>query len=287
MTQHVEAQPCRLPLGGDLDVKQSTEIKLQVLEKECSEMKEQNAKLIAEVQRLQKQREQDKMSLSKFSTALKNNELRTEEAQIELQQRDEVIQQSKLQLQQVEETVEEYSNVIKYVSQFQGSCNLTTNLVWRHTDSDLRLANQELRNHLEDREDEALLTVLCDLMEKKKESHFAEMSLAEELKLLATPSETRSMMVPSTDIGQEETDSNEATRPPTNLQQTNWCTQAKESSTQKVFIICMAIIAILVILAAGSYAQYFDFLPVHHLWRIVRLMLQPYFHLHYGALPPV
>ncbi|XP_049614887.1 uncharacterized protein [Syngnathus scovelli] len=246
MTQHVEAQPCRLPLGGDLDVKQSTEIKLQVLEKECSEMKEQNAKLIAE---------------------------------------------SKLQLQQVEETVEEYSNVIKYVSQFQGSCNLTTNLVWRHTDSDLRLANQELRNHLEDREDEALLTVLCDLMEKKKESHFAEMSLAEELKLLATPSETRSMMVPSTDIGQfcgqEETDSNEATRPPTNLQQTNWCTQAKESSTQKVFIICMAIIAILVILAAGSYAQYFDFLPVHHLWRIVRLMLQPYFHLHYGALPPV
>ncbi|XP_049614855.1 myosin heavy chain, clone 203-like isoform X4 [Syngnathus scovelli] len=269
MTQHVEAQPCRLPLGGDLDVKQSTEIKLQVLEKECSEMKEQNAKLIAEVQRLQKQREQDKMSLSKFSTALKNNELRTEEAQIELQQRDEVIQQSKLQLQQVEETVEEYSNVIK----------------------DLRLANQELRNHLEDREDEALLTVLCDLMEKKKESHFAEMSLAEELKLLATPSETRSMMVPSTDIGQfcgqEETDSNEATRPPTNLQQTNWCTQAKESSTQKVFIICMAIIAILVILAAGSYAQYFDFLPVHHLWRIVRLMLQPYFHLHYGALPPV
>ncbi|XP_049614905.1 uncharacterized protein [Syngnathus scovelli] len=224
MTQHVEAQPCRLPLGGDLDVKQSTEIKLQVLEKECSEMKEQNAKLIAE---------------------------------------------SKLQLQQVEETVEEYSNVIK----------------------DLRLANQELRNHLEDREDEALLTVLCDLMEKKKESHFAEMSLAEELKLLATPSETRSMMVPSTDIGQfcgqEETDSNEATRPPTNLQQTNWCTQAKESSTQKVFIICMAIIAILVILAAGSYAQYFDFLPVHHLWRIVRLMLQPYFHLHYGALPPV
>ncbi|XP_049614883.1 kinesin-like protein KIF20B isoform X7 [Syngnathus scovelli] len=250
MTQHVEAQPCRLPLGGDLDVKQSTEIKLQVLEKECSEMKEQNAKLIAEVQRLQKQREQDKMSLSKFSTALKNNE-------------------SKLQLQQVEETVEEYSNVIK----------------------DLRLANQELRNHLEDREDEALLTVLCDLMEKKKESHFAEMSLAEELKLLATPSETRSMMVPSTDIGQfcgqEETDSNEATRPPTNLQQTNWCTQAKESSTQKVFIICMAIIAILVILAAGSYAQYFDFLPVHHLWRIVRLMLQPYFHLHYGALPPV
>ncbi|KAM9833579.1 uncharacterized protein ACBT44_006952 isoform 2-T3 [Syngnathus typhle] len=208
MIQHVEAQPCRLPLGGDLDVKQSTEIKLQVLEKECSEMKEQNAKLIAEVQRLQKEREQDKMSLSKFSVALKNNELRTEEAQIELQQRDEVIQQSKLQLQHVEETVEEYSNVIK----------------------DLRLANQELRNHLEDREDEALLTVLSGLMEKKKESHFAEMSLAEELKLLATPSE---MMVPSTDTSQEETDANETIRPPTNLQQTNWCTQAKESSTQK------------------------------------------------------
>ncbi|XP_061132607.1 uncharacterized protein LOC133152741 isoform X3 [Syngnathus typhle] len=151
MIQHVEAQPCRLPLGGDLDVKQSTEIKLQVLEKECSEMKEQNAKLIAE---------------------------------------------SKLQLQHVEETVEEYSNVIK----------------------DLRLANQELRNHLEDREDEALLTVLSGLMEKKKESHFAEMSLAEELKLLATPSE---MMVPSTDTSQEETDANETTRPPTNLQQTN------------------------------------------------------------------
>ncbi|XP_077433579.1 uncharacterized protein LOC144058856 isoform X2 [Vanacampus margaritifer] len=252
--QHVEAQPCRLPPGDELDVKQSTEIKLQELEMECNAMKEQNKNLIAEVQRLQHQSKQDKMSLSKFSLALKNFEFRTEEAQIEQQQRDEVIQQNKLQLKQAEETAEEYSNIIK----------------------DLRLANRELRCHLEDREEEALLAALSHL----KSSHIPGMSLAEEIKVLATPFKT------SIDSRQEETDSEEANRPAVK-QQTNKCAQAKELFTQKVFVFCMAIITILVILAAGSHARYLDFLPVLDLWRSVHLTLQPYFSVHHGALPPI
>ncbi|XP_019739865.1 227 kDa spindle- and centromere-associated protein-like isoform X2 [Hippocampus comes] len=262
--QHVEAQPCSSSLRDDLDVKQSTEITLQVLEEECNAMKERNKKLIAEVQMLQQQREQDKMSLSEFSAALKNIEFRTEEAQLELQQRDEVIQQSKLQLKQAEETVEEYTNVIK-----------------------LRRANQELRSHLEDREDEASLVTLSILMEEKKASHIPGMSFAEELKLLGTPNEIKSTMAPSMDSSQEETDATEPTSAPVLSQQTNRCTQAKEPSTQKVVVLCMAIIIILVILAAGNHARYFDFRPVHNLWRSVHLILQPYLSVHYGALPPV
>ncbi|XP_077388376.1 uncharacterized protein LOC144025871 isoform X2 [Festucalex cinctus] len=249
----MEAQPCRLPLGDKLDVKQSIEIKLQELEKECSVMKEQNKNLIAEVQGLQHQREQDKISLSKFSVALKDIEFRTEEAQIELQQRDEVIQQSKLQLKQAEETVEEYSNIIK----------------------DLRLANRELRGHLEDREEEASLATLTHL----KSLHTPGMSLAEEIKLLATPVET------SIESSQE-TVTEESNRPAVK-QQTNKCAQAKELSSQKVFLVCMAIITILVILAAGSHARYLDFLQVRNLWRSVHLTLQPYFSVQYGALPPI
>ncbi|XP_061642939.1 uncharacterized protein LOC133484429 isoform X7 [Phyllopteryx taeniolatus] len=114
--QHVEAQPFRLPLGDDLYLKQSTKFRQQELVgdgKEHNAMMEQNKNLIAEVQRFQEQREKDMMSLSKFSVALKNSEFRTEEAQIGLQQRDEVIQQNKLQLKQAEETIEEYSSIIK------------------------------------------------------------------------------------------------------------------------------------------------------------------------------
>ncbi|XP_051922616.1 227 kDa spindle- and centromere-associated protein-like isoform X2 [Hippocampus zosterae] len=262
--QHVEAQLCSSSLRDDLDVKQSTEITLQVLEEECNAMKERNKKLIAEVQMLQQQREQDKMSLSKFSAALKNIEFRTEEAQLELQQRDEVIQQSKLQLKQAEETVEEYTNVIK-----------------------LRRANQELRSHLEDREDEASLVTLGDLMEEKKASHVPGMSFAEELKLLASQNEIKSMMAPSMDSSQEETDATEPTSAPVLSQQTNRYTKVKEPSTHKVFVLCLAIIIILVIVAAGNHARYFDFPPIHNLWRSVHLILQPYFSVHYGALPPV
>ncbi|XP_061642940.1 uncharacterized protein LOC133484429 isoform X8 [Phyllopteryx taeniolatus] len=127
--QHVEAQPFRLPLGDDLYLKQSTKFRQQELVgdgKEHNAMMEQNKNLIAEVQRFQEQREKDMMSLSKFSVALKNSEFRTEEAQIGLQQRDEVIQQNKLQLKQAEETIEEYSSIIKFRVQFspEVSCDL-------------------------------------------------------------------------------------------------------------------------------------------------------------------
>ncbi|XP_061642932.1 uncharacterized protein LOC133484429 isoform X2 [Phyllopteryx taeniolatus] len=248
--QHVEAQPFRLPLGDDLYLKQSTKFRQQEL-KEHNAMMEQNKNLIAEVQRFQEQREKDMMSLSKFSVALKNSEFRTEEAQIGLQQRDEVIQQNKLQLKQAEETIEEYSSIIK----------------------DLRLANQELRTQLEDTENEASLATLSDFMGEKQALPLSRMSFAEEVKLLA-------------EIKKEEIEAEEPTSPPI-YHQTSRCTQAKELCTQRVFVICVAIISILVILAAGSHARNLDFLSVHNLWRSVCLTLDPYFSVQYGALPPI
>ncbi|XP_061691619.1 uncharacterized protein LOC133509011 isoform X2 [Syngnathoides biaculeatus] len=247
--QHAETQPCKLPLGEDVDLNQSSRVILQEL-KEHNAMMEENRKLIAEVQRLQEQREKDMMSLSKFSVALKNIELTREEAQIGLQQRDEVIQQ-RLQLKQVEETVQEYSTIIK----------------------DLRLANQELRSQLEDTVNEASLATLSDFMGEKQASHIPRLSFAEELKLLA-------------EIKKEENEAEESMTPP-NDHQTSRCTQAKESCTQKIFVICFAIISILVILASGSHARNPDFPSFHHLWRHVRLTLESFFNMQYGALPPV
>ncbi|XP_061542746.1 cytadherence high molecular weight protein 2-like [Phycodurus eques] len=199
--QHVEAQPCRLPLGDDLHLKQSTKVRQQELVgdgKEHNAMMEQNKNLIAEVQRFQEQREKDMMSLSKFSVALKNSEFRTEEAQIGLQQRDEVIQQNKLQLKQAEETIEEYSTIIK----------------------DLRLTNQELRTQLEDTENEASLATLSDFLGEKQALPISRMSFAEEVKLLA-------------EIKKEENEAEEPTSPPIYHQTSRMSRSTRHTTRQR------------------------------------------------------
>ncbi|XP_054647889.1 uncharacterized protein LOC129189812 isoform X2 [Dunckerocampus dactyliophorus] len=173
-----ETEPYGAHLGHDLDVKQrNTENKVQELEMESLVMKEQNAGLTSEVQSLQEQSKKDKISLKRFSVAIQNLEFCVEEAQVGLQQRDEIIQQNKLQLKQAEETVEEYFNIIK----------------------DLRLTNQELKSQLEDREDEASLDSRNDLMGEKEASNIPGMSFAEEVKLLASTVEMKSLLVPCKD----------------------------------------------------------------------------------------
>ncbi|XP_061783652.2 uncharacterized protein [Nerophis lumbriciformis] len=170
--------------------------------------------------------------------------------------------ENKLQLKQAEETVEEYANIIK----------------------DLRLTNQELKSQLEDREDEASLDTLNDLLGDKEASHVPAMSLAEEIRLLASTAGMKSMLVPSKDSSHEDSEPEEASsllvKPPTSK-----CTQAKTSSSHKVVVLCMLLlVAILLSLAAGSHA---DFVSISELWRRLCLTLEPYFNVHYGALPPV
>nr|XP_046263116.1 uncharacterized protein LOC124068724 isoform X2 [Scatophagus argus] len=91
--QQVEAEPCRSALSDNLDVKRFNEKEIQELERESTKMKEQNKKLTAELKSLQQERDQDKSSLSKFRVALQTTEWGLEEAQLELQRRDEVIHQ--------------------------------------------------------------------------------------------------------------------------------------------------------------------------------------------------
>ncbi|XP_057705919.1 uncharacterized protein LOC130923852 isoform X3 [Corythoichthys intestinalis] len=227
-------------------------------EDESNLIKEENAKLTAKVRRLQVQREQDKKSLSEFSVALQNIEREA------LQQKDEFIEQNKLQLKQAEETVEEYSNIIK----------------------DLRETNQLLRSQLEDREDEALLATYSDSVGENEASHHPVMTFAEEIMLLVAPVEMKSITAPSMDSVQEDTKAEELTSPPAN-QPTNRCTEANEFSTRKMYVVCMVIITILLILATAAHARNLDFLPLHSLWRSLCRMLQPYFSVHYGALPPI
>nr|XP_057918774.1 uncharacterized protein LOC131110095 isoform X2 [Doryrhamphus excisus] len=245
-------------LGRDVDGKErKTEDEIQELERESMAMKELNEELVSEVERLREQSKQDKMSLSRFSVAIRALELCAAEAQMGLQQRDEMIEQ-KLQLKQAEETVEEYSNIIK----------------------DLRLTKQELTRRLEDREDEASLDTLNDPMGGKEASHLPGVSLADELKLLASTGEMQGLLVPCQDSHHEETQTKESRSPPVKTQ-TIQCTRAKTSTTLKALVILLVlIITILLIAAAGN-------LPVNNLWRRVHLALQPYCSMHYGALPPI
>ncbi|XP_077589458.1 uncharacterized protein LOC144207694 isoform X2 [Stigmatopora nigra] len=225
-------------------------------ENESNLIKEENEKLLAKVRRLQVQREQDKRSLSEFSIALKNIEVEA------FQQKEEFIQQNNLQLKQAEETVEEYSNIIK----------------------DLRLANQELRSQLEDREGEALLATSIDSVGENEASHIPEMTFAEEIMLLVSPVEIKStteyMSI------KEDTKAEELSSPPSN-QPTNRCTVTNKFSRWKMYVVYMAIISILVILATVAHVRNLDFLSFYKLWRSVCGMLQPYFSVHYGALPPI
>ncbi|XP_057705917.1 liprin-alpha-2-like isoform X1 [Corythoichthys intestinalis] len=258
-SQRLEAQLVKLPMVNGFDVRQSTRVEQQELQEDESNLiKEENAKLTAKVRRLQVQREQDKKSLSEFSVALQNIEREA------LQQKDEFIEQNKLQLKQAEETVEEYSNIIK----------------------DLRETNQLLRSQLEDREDEALLATYSDSVGENEASHHPVMTFAEEIMLLVAPVEMKSITAPSMDSVQEDTKAEELTSPPAN-QPTNRCTEANEFSTRKMYVVCMVIITILLILATAAHARNLDFLPLHSLWRSLCRMLQPYFSVHYGALPPI
>nr|XP_061783649.1 uncharacterized protein LOC133575142 isoform X1 [Nerophis lumbriciformis]XP_061783650.1 uncharacterized protein LOC133575142 isoform X1 [Nerophis lumbriciformis] len=258
-----KVEPCRWHSDQDPGEKsRKTDYMIEKLEMQSMVMKEQNKELTAEVQILQEQKEKDQIRLNRFSLALQNLEYGIEAAQIGLQQRDEVIQQNKLQLKQAEETVEEYANIIK----------------------DLRLTNQELKSQLEDREDEASLDTLNDLLGDKEASHVPAMSLAEEIRLLASTAGMKSMLVPSKDSSHEDSEPEEASsllvKPPTSK-----CTQAKTSSSHKVVVLCMLLlVAILLSLAAGSHA---DFVSISELWRRLCLTLEPYFNVHYGALPPV
>ncbi|KAM8732520.1 uncharacterized protein AB9X84_024528 [Acanthopagrus schlegelii] len=261
--QQVEAETCGSLLGDDLDLQRRSEQKIQELEKDSTLIKEENKRLTAELKSLQQERCRDKISLNEFKVSLQALECGIEEAQLRLQERDEIIHEEELQLQHWEETVEEYSNIIK----------------------DLRLTNQELRNQLEERQDEASLAFLNDVMAEKEGLLSLPLSFAEEMKLLAS-----SATVSDSDHRHEETETEELLTPPslTKELQTERCagvlvTAVHSAGMFVLFVVTLVMLAFL----SGSLAGHSDFFSINTLWSGASLILQPYCRVHYGALPPV
>ncbi|XP_054453095.1 uncharacterized protein LOC129089758 [Anoplopoma fimbria] len=246
--QQVEAEPCKGLLADDLDVKRCSDTKIQELENETTMMKEQNKKLTEEFKSLQQERDQDKISLSKFRVALQTLE-------------------KHLQLKHLEETVEECSNTIEY----------------------LRLTNQELREQLEDRQDEASFTIVKDLMEDKGRLFSPPLSFAEEIKLLASSAEVKTCLSDCTDLRQEETEAEELLKPQslTLDLQAKRCAGVLEAALQRagLFLVFVVVLTVLAFVALGSFTG--NLFSINNLWSGASLMLQPYCSVHYGALPPI
>ncbi|XP_029297735.1 uncharacterized protein LOC115014805 isoform X4 [Cottoperca gobio] len=176
-------------------------------------------------------------------------------------------EEKNLQSKQSEKTEEEYSNIIEY----------------------LRLTNWELREQLEDRQDEASFAMVNDLMGKNEGMPSPCLSFAEELKLLASSAEMKTIMSDSTDLRHEESEAEEPLNPQslTVDRQTKRCAGTLETAIQRagLFLLSVFILTVLAFVTSGSCTG--NFFSINTLWSGARLMLQPYCSVHYGALPPI
>ncbi|KAK5864723.1 hypothetical protein PBY51_015942 [Eleginops maclovinus] len=265
--QLVEAEPRRSLLDEELDAQRWSENKIQKLEKESAIMKEQNKKLLVELETLQQEREQDKISLEKNRVSLLSMKRRLEEAELGLQNRDDDIHKKNLQLKYSEELNKENFNIIE--------C--------------LRQMNQELGEQLEDRRDTASFTIVNDLMEKKEEALRPPLSFAEELQLLAFSPEVKPSITASADLRHEEFEAEEPLKPlslPEDRQTKRWA-RTFETAFQRagLFLLFIFFLTVLGFVASGSLTG--NVFSINTLWSGTRLMLQPYYSVHYGALPPI
>nr|XP_012773087.2 golgin subfamily A member 1-like [Maylandia zebra] len=264
--QQTEAEPC-IALEDDFEAHRRNEEKIRELEKESTAMKKKYEKLAAELKSLQQEIEQDKLSLSNLKSEIQELKFKREEDQSNLEHKDEAIQLIYLQLNQLSETVEECFNNIK----------------------DLRQTTQELSKQLEDRQDEATF----DLMREKERVLNRPLSFAEEIKLLATTAEMNTGMTDSTNHGNvdEEAKTEELLKPhlPTVKLQSKRCPGTLEKAIWRVgfFMLCIFILMIIAFVASGCFAGTSDFSSITTLWTSAHLMLQPYWSVQYGALPPI
>ncbi|XP_033992234.1 uncharacterized protein LOC117487699 [Trematomus bernacchii] len=146
----------------------------------------------------------------------------------------------------------------------------------------LRQKNQELGEQLEDRRDTASLAIVNDL--KKEET--LSLSFAEELQLLAFSPEVKPSMADSADLRHEECEAEEPLKPlslPEEHQTKRW---TLETALQRagLFLLFIFFLIVLGFVASGSFRG--NFFSINTLWSGTRLM-QPYYSVHYGALPPI
>nr|XP_040031107.1 myosin-10-like [Gasterosteus aculeatus aculeatus] len=291
----VQAEPSEDVLAIDLAVKRCSEKKIRELENETSVMKKQNKKLIEELKSLQKERDDNKISLSNFRAALQTLEREMEEAQLGLQDRDEVINKKNLLLMHMEETVQEFCSTVEL----------------------LRLTNQELKEKLEDKLVDASITAVNDLMGDEKALLSPPLSFAEEVKLLASLDEVRTHVSDSTD--HVETEAEGLTKPGSVSLDVQ--TKTERQLTPKdtflvpyvplahrrpsgfsaflraagvllaavpragLFLASGVALSLLAFVVSGSCTG--NLFSIDALWNTASLTLQPYCSVQYGALPPV
>ncbi|KAG7230400.1 hypothetical protein INR49_024506 [Caranx melampygus] len=184
-----------------------------------------------------------------------------EEAQLGLLHRDEAIYQKNLQLKHSEETVEECSVIIK----------------------DLKLINQALREQLENRQDEHLLS----LMEEKEGTLSPPLSLADEIRLLAASDEEKTSMSHWEHQSNEDTEAGEERLlKPQSLtveQKNTRCEGILETAIQRAGLYVMGIFIVLILLfMEGNIAGCDASISISNLWTHVHQLLQPYCRVHYG-----
>ncbi|KAM8909605.1 uncharacterized protein AB9W97_006373 isoform 1-T3 [Spinachia spinachia] len=261
----VKTDPFDGVLAIDHAVKRCSEKKIQELENETTVMKKQNKKLIEELKSLQKERDHDKISLSNIRVELQTLERGMEEAQLGLQNRDEVINKKNLLLMHMEETVQEFRSTVEL----------------------LRLTNQELKEKLEDRLDDASITVVNDLVVDKNAPLSPPMSFAEEVKLLASSDELKTNVSDSSD--QAETEAEGLTKSGSvslNVQTERGAgVLVAAAQTAGLFLLTVVVLTLLAFVASGSCTG--KLCSINTLWSSASLILQPYCSVYYGTLPPI
>uniref|UniRef100_H3DHA7 Uncharacterized protein n=1 Tax=Tetraodon nigroviridis TaxID=99883 RepID=H3DHA7_TETNG len=161
-TQEDRGEPHPPPPTDD---KPKTEQRMRKMEEQLTLMKEHNKRRTSELKDLQQERDQDRKSLGKMSHTVHILQAYLEEAQLELQQKDKVIEEKNLVIRIAEETLEEFSNTIEH----------------------LRTTSHKLKLQLEERQDESSFTFLNELVEDKiKGFPTSGMSYAEEVMQLGT-----------------------------------------------------------------------------------------------------
>ncbi|XP_045886990.1 RB1-inducible coiled-coil protein 1-like isoform X2 [Micropterus dolomieu] len=225
-------------------------------EKRCSEKK---------IQKLEKECTMTLEQNKKLTAELKSLQQERDRDKISLTKLRAALQtlEKNVRLKHSEETEEECSNIIK----------------------DLRLTNQQLRKQLEDRLDEASFATVNALMREQEGSLGPPLSFAEEMKLQASSAEVKASMSDPADLRHEQTEAEELLKPQslTVDLQTKRCAGIFERA--RIFVLFIFILTVLAIVASGSCAG--NFFPINTLWSGVRLTLQPYCSVRYGALPPI
>ncbi|XP_072252520.1 uncharacterized protein [Leuresthes tenuis] len=169
-----------------------------------------------------------------------------------------------LQLKYLEETVEECSDIIK----------------------DLRLTKQELLKQLDDRREEASLAIQTELMREKDGPLGNPLSIAEEIQLLADSADMEVSTTDFTELQHEETEAEEVLEPhsvtadlKTKRFAGTWRTTIPRAGLLLLCLFCFSVLACVALGCCEIFSNMW--------WSRARLMLQPYFSVHYGTLPPI